>query len=292
MERNEEKPRIFSLDNETGGYLAKIQDVDTARRFNCTLDCCENPVCTCGTVDITFIPLENGETDKPSPHRVSIDVIHRKLDQTKQKSVSRRDETFAQILLSGMNDADFQFLWKRYFTYKNKITENAPPDAIDAVFDFLEVEQDGLMYAYQDVLPYGDALSVRINGKNCSIYDHHCLLPKCSCTDTNLSFFPTEETETKGEELFSAVLNIKKKKWKAVEGGTPFADIESVRSAIEDQIPDIYQLLLKRQRKLKEIYVHCKKLHFKQPHRSTNVGRNDPCPCGSGKKYKKCCLAS
>ena len=20
----------------------------------------------------------------------------------------------------------------------------------------------------------------------------------------------------------------------------------------------------------------------------TNVGRNDPCPCGSGKKYKKC----
>ena len=22
-----------------------------------------------------------------------------------------------------------------------------------------------------------------------------------------------------------------------------------------------------------------------------NVGRNDPCPCGSGKKYKRCCLA-
>ncbi|HPQ47262.1 MAG TPA: SEC-C metal-binding domain-containing protein, partial [Clostridia bacterium] len=22
---------------------------------------------------------------------------------------------------------------------------------------------------------------------------------------------------------------------------------------------------------------------------SQKVGRNDPCPCGSGKKYKKCC---
>jgi SWIM/SEC-C metal-binding protein len=22
---------------------------------------------------------------------------------------------------------------------------------------------------------------------------------------------------------------------------------------------------------------------------STKVGRNDPCPCGSGKKFKKCC---
>ena len=25
-------------------------------------------------------------------------------------------------------------------------------------------------------------------------------------------------------------------------------------------------------------------------HRDQKVGRNDPCPCGSGKKYKKCCL--
>lgn len=24
-------------------------------------------------------------------------------------------------------------------------------------------------------------------------------------------------------------------------------------------------------------------------HRAASVGRNDPCPCGSGKKYKKCC---
>lgn len=28
-----------------------------------------------------------------------------------------------------------------------------------------------------------------------------------------------------------------------------------------------------------------------EPLRSTKVGRNEPCPCGSGKKYKKCCGA-
>lgn len=27
----------------------------------------------------------------------------------------------------------------------------------------------------------------------------------------------------------------------------------------------------------------------KKPKKSTKVGRNDPCPCGSGKKYKQCC---
>lgn len=28
-----------------------------------------------------------------------------------------------------------------------------------------------------------------------------------------------------------------------------------------------------------------------QRHQGPKVGRNDPCPCGSGKKYKKCCGA-
>ena len=26
-------------------------------------------------------------------------------------------------------------------------------------------------------------------------------------------------------------------------------------------------------------------------HQGPRIGRNDPCPCGSGKKYKKCCGA-
>ena len=24
--------------------------------------------------------------------------------------------------------------------------------------------------------------------------------------------------------------------------------------------------------------------------RMVKIGRNDPCPCGSGKKYKRCCM--
>ena len=24
--------------------------------------------------------------------------------------------------------------------------------------------------------------------------------------------------------------------------------------------------------------------------KQNKIGRNEPCPCGSGKKYKKCCL--
>jgi len=29
-----------------------------------------------------------------------------------------------------------------------------------------------------------------------------------------------------------------------------------------------------------------------KPVESTKIGRNEPCPCGSGRKYKKCCGAA
>ncbi|MCC7014686.1 MAG: SEC-C domain-containing protein [Planctomycetes bacterium] len=32
----------------------------------------------------------------------------------------------------------------------------------------------------------------------------------------------------------------------------------------------------------------CEQSHY-APDRSEKVGRNYPCPCGSGRKYKKCC---
>lgn len=30
--------------------------------------------------------------------------------------------------------------------------------------------------------------------------------------------------------------------------------------------------------------------HHQEPIQVTKIGRNDPCPCGRGVKYKKCCL--
>jgi len=33
-----------------------------------------------------------------------------------------------------------------------------------------------------------------------------------------------------------------------------------------------------------------KMVHPRQLKKQPKIGRNDPCPCGSGQKYKKCCL--
>jgi hypothetical protein len=51
-----------------------------------------------------------------------------------------------------------------------------------------------------------------------------------------------------------------------------------------------FQSLAQREAEQKRLAALLKTLK-KQPfvHESSKTGRNDPCPCGSGKKYKKCC---
>jgi uncharacterized protein len=58
------------------------------------------------------------------------------------------------------------------------------------------------------------------------------------------------------------------------------------REGILDQLPSILQMIAAFWRQ--------PDLGFprKEPARSSKVGRNEPCPCGSGKKFKKCCGAA
>jgi uncharacterized protein len=56
-----------------------------------------------------------------------------------------------------------------------------------------------------------------------------------------------------------------------------------MRDEILNQLPVIVQIIAAYWRDLEA------RLSHRQPIRSTKIGRNEPCPCGSGKKFKKCC---
>jgi len=65
------------------------------------------------------------------------------------------------------------------------------------------------------------------------------------------------------------------------------------RNMVEAKAEWLYDLpvwdTLLTEEKRKELYLEQKK--SKTVVKEKKVGRNDPCPCGSGKKYKKCCGA-
>ena len=59
-----------------------------------------------------------------------------------------------------------------------------------------------------------------------------------------------------------------------------------IRISNESQVEEI-----KRKEQENLTFSHADESSIKQPMKrsSQKVQRNDPCPCGSGKKYKKCC---
>ena len=60
--------------------------------------------------------------------------------------------------------------------------------------------------------------------------------------------------------------------------------------ALKEVLPDLDPVLAKRQALLRRLYRRAlsrKTIRLQAP----KLGRNERCPCGSGKKYKKCCGA-
>jgi len=285
---------VLTVDNDSQKIIAALHNADRVEKYECIITACQDPVCTCEIAYLNLIPLltKKGNERFLSPRKVEIDLIKKSLGYRNKKKVPKKDLEFAEFLLSEFDENDFKILYERNFAFKNKIAEEADLDSIDVYFEFDKVEYEGLMYAYNDILPYGDQLIITLNEMEYIVFDQYCLLPHCSCTDTILSIFSIDKIRRTTEESYVISLKYKKKRWKTIEKCSPSLNLNAVRSAIESQHPNIYKRFQERHVKLKTIYSHCKKSHYtpKQELQLPKVGRNDPCPCGSGKKYKKCCL--
>jgi uncharacterized protein len=60
---------------------------------------------------------------------------------------------------------------------------------------------------------------------------------------------------------------------------------KKTRAGIVRRLPDLLQMI-------HSFWHNQSALPLFEPRRSQKVGRNEPCPCGSGRKYKKCCGAN
>ncbi|WP_232364058.1 SEC-C metal-binding domain-containing protein [Desulforapulum autotrophicum] len=284
------------MNENTGKVSLSFVKDGCEQNYECTFSACINPACTCRTIDIDLTPLpgqDNGSLPIPC-RRVGIDLNGRKTYTSPPKKLLPEEKAFGDLLLSQLGDDDFQFLEMKHFAYKNKITETANINEIEGYFEYEEVERDGLMYAYNGVLPFGDQILVNVRGESYLIVDQFCLLPKCKCTDANLDLVPVGEDAMAADPWCSFRLTYAKKQWTGMEDFPPPIPLEEIRFAIEQQHPDFYKQLRTRHEKLKKIYLNNRRKNYlpPQPVKALKTGRNDPCPCGSGKKYKKCCLKS
>lgn len=72
-----------------------------------------------------------------------------------------------------------------------------------------------------------------------------------------------------------------------VAHGLPKAEFRRALDKLRQRVPELDQFFAVRHERVKALFALAKARHT--PVRSSRFGRNDPCPCGSGRKFKRCC---
>lgn len=282
----------LSFDIQTQSIFAEILNDQNSMRYECAVSVCPSPTCGCRVIQLNLSQVGSAGADTMSrAGYVKIDLSDKSIEPMKKDNAPLDALRFAKRFLACLDDEDFDLLSKKHFEMKNRLTEEADPAGIDAYFDFRNIERYGVMSGYNNVLPFADHLHATLAGKTYRIMDHYCLRPHCLCADANLSVMDVEEPGGRGKEVSCIGVNYEKKSWKVVADGSLAFDPDMLRSALENEVADLYETLRTRHVRLKTIYAFSKMKHLgaMQPSGSPKVGRNDLCPCGSGKKFKKCC---
>ena len=138
----------------------------------------------------------------------------------------------------------------------------------------------GAMLPYDRLFPHDWDMIVGHGGHHYWASDQHCPNAACSCREivVTLSDLNTPDTRTVGQ--FRIDLQSSKPRSKA---SSPSAE------RLFEPLWDKYGTeLIRRHEEVRRAVVDYAASR-REMTRSANPGRNAPCPCGSGKKFKRCC---
>ncbi|WP_340124326.1 SEC-C metal-binding domain-containing protein [Methylobacter svalbardensis] len=278
---------IFEHDKKSGKITAILNADHSSLLYECTPSVCMNPVCDCNEVFLNF--ERSGEE-----HNVGFNIKDRALIERENVSII---DGFANQVFDLLDESDFKVLNSIYWSHKRSGCETADYSQLKVEFPKDEIEREGIMITYNQVLPYADTFNFRLDGKRYAVEDNYCVKNKCHCTEAVLCFYPVvnddagEDTLAEvGDLAYSIWVNYQSKTWTLNDKSqTNDIDTTQAQSILESSYTEFYQLLRQHHQQLKLLYSNYLKII--QPEKSQKVGRNEPCPCGSGKKYKKCCGA-
>ncbi len=285
---------VFAIDEKSGRLIARVPTSDGIDAFDCVAQVCGNPACRCQTMTVTFrAPGVTGSAVPTSERKVGFDIGARSIDATFKKSAAPSELAFAELLLAAVEPSDFDRLAELHFKIKRHETERAEPAEIHIQFDFDEIERSSIMQTYNDILPFAETIQVVVDGVEYVVLDQYCLKHRCGCSDAHLNLLPINDGAGALETTSSVDVNYKTKIWQRVVDEPLPCDVVTFRRLMEGALPDLYAKLRSRHERLSAIYAHARKCARPVVPDSMSeqaVSRNDPCPCGSAKKFKKCCM--
>ncbi|WP_428590831.1 SEC-C metal-binding domain-containing protein [Sphaerochaeta sp.] len=177
-----------------------------------------------------------------------------------------------------------------YHEQKRNLTEHIT-DFAGIEYDFSKLDVTDGNIAFTEIFPYCTPFIIPHGQTTYLMEDQYCMNPSCHCKEVILSFH-----EIAGNKALAPAYvfnyHYDKNHFESYQPDDP-VDLQFLAS-LRIAIPNLAEMCKKRHRGLRAMYEgYQERLAAKRTvNLPVRIGRNDPCPCGSGKKYKKCCGAS
>ncbi len=290
---------MFTKDDAAQKVFATLPGTSGEDVYECGFAICANPLCTCNRVTVQFLPVSPADEEAISriQKSITVNVENREIETNSESGTPlHQDMAFQHRVREHLHDEEYQFLYQEYMLYKRYVTEQADIASLQVDFPIDDIEQNNTMLGYTDVLPYAEYFTLPLDGQPYVFLDQYCVKPHCSCADAIISCMRLDEQGRIGEDVAAYTIQYKKRRWKRLDERRPelgtVGRAGELKRVIEAAYPAWYDQLRTRHSHLKTLYANCLKTKgIGLPQISKKiVGRNDPCPCGSGKKFKKCCL--
>lgn len=132
-------------------------------------------------------------------------------------------------------------------------------------------------------------LEVTVGGRTYAFDDLYCVDPGCECEEVRWHvrrLGAGEELESVGEVSLNPTFPTAAQ---FVAHGRARDELKEAWAALEKREP-ISGLVFGRREEMRAQAAEIHRRFGKPPKATAPVGRNEPCPCGSGKKFKRCCM--
>jgi hypothetical protein len=282
-------------------------------KWRLELDIYKNPICACQDITLKIYDKNNKNNKSPKYH-LSFDVFEQQAIRLGSNQTSEKDFRLAELFAHDFTEKDWKQLQKLFLNNKRQIAQSTPIDQFDVPFPEDEIEYDSLMISYTDIFPFEKTGYIELNDIKYFLDDQYCLSSTCSCTHVALTCIvvKNEKAIQKADPL-TLLFDYQKESYEIMDQGS---ENIALPKELVDEIKryDLGKIYKERHQKLRTIYNNFRKKSQEErqerqerqeqdhlysfntpsppqkPIVSQKIGRNNPCPCGSGKKYKKCCL--